>query len=87
MSDKKVALCDPYFWENPRVLAGAAWLRRWTEDFDKRCASDITNEIAAVYLFVFVVGSLVAITLGQPYALPIALVVGTVYILPAVYAL
>lgn len=86
MSDK-VPLCDPYFWENPRVLAGSAWLRRWTENFDSRCASDITNEVAAVYLFFFLVTSVLAIGLSQPYILPIGLLVATLYLMPAIWTL
>jgi len=86
MSDK-VPLCDPYFWENPRVLAGSAWLRRWTENFDSRCASDITNEVAAVYLFFFLVTSVLAVGLSQPYILPIGLLVATLYLSPAIWAL
>lgn len=87
MSGNKVALCDPYFWENPRVLVGSAWLRRWTENFDSRCASDITNEIAAVYFFFFVVGSILAIGLSTPSALPISVAIATLYLGPAMYAL
>jgi len=83
----KGPLCDPYFWENPRVLAGSAWLRRWTENFDSRCASDITNEVAAVYLFFFLVGSVLAIAVSQPYLLPVFLLVATLYLSPAIFAL
>jgi hypothetical protein len=83
----KQPLCDPYFWENPRVLAGSAWLRRWTENFDARCASDITNEVAAVYLFFFLIGSVLAIALSQPYILPISLIVATLYLAPAISTL
>lgn len=83
----KLPLCDPYFWENPRVLAGSAWIRRWTENFDSRCASDITNEVAAIYLFFFLVGSIIAIATSQPYVLPIGLLVATLYLIPALLAL
>lgn len=83
----KVALCDPYFWENPRVLVGSAWLRRWTENFDARCASDITNEVAAVYLFFFLMGALLALGIRYPYALPISMAIATVYLAPAMWAL
>lgn len=84
---QKVALCDPFFWENPRVLVGSAWLRRWNENFDSRCASDITNEVAAVYIFFFLVGSLLAIGLQFPYALPIGLAIASLYLAPAMWAL
>jgi hypothetical protein len=84
---QNVALCDPFFWENPRVLVGSAWLRRWTENFDSRCASDITNEVAAVYSFFFLVGCLLAIGLNYPYALPICLAIASVYLGPAMWAL
>jgi len=83
----KGPLCDPYFWENPRVLAGSAWLRRWTENFDSRCASDITNEVAAVYMFFFLIGSVLAIAVSQPYLLPVFLLVATLYLSPAIFAL
>lgn len=83
----KQPLCDPYFWENPRVLAGSAWLRRWTENFDSRCASDITNEVAAVYMFFFLIGSVLAIAVSQPYILPVFLLVATLYLTPAIWTL
>ena len=83
----KGPLCDPYFWENPRVLAGSAWLRRWTENFDSRCASDITNEVAAVYMFFFLIGSVLAIAVSQPYLLPVFLLVATLHLSPAIWAL
>jgi hypothetical protein len=87
MSGNKVALCDPYFWENPRVLVGSAWLRRWSENFDSRCASDITNEVAAVYIFFFVISSILSLSSGFPYVLPIGLAVASLYLAPALWAL
>lgn len=83
----KVALCDPYFWEEPRVLAGHAWWRRWTRHHKDNCASEVVNEIAVVYIFTFLVGALISVGIEYAYALPLALLAATLYLVPAFLAL
>lgn len=87
MDHRRQVLCDPYFWESPKVLVGSAWWRRWSRASSGACASEITNEIAAVYLFSLIVGSIIAVVLDYMWALPIALLAATLFLIPAFVAL
>jgi hypothetical protein len=83
----KVALCDPFFWEQPSVLAGGAWWRRWSRTRSAPCASETVNEIAAVYLFTAFVGLVLSVILGYVYAIPVAMGISTLYLVPAFMSL
>lgn len=83
----KVTLCDPYFWEQPSVLAGAAWWRRWSRDRSATCASEIVNEVAAVYLFTFFLSAIVSVVIEYPLGVPMALAAATLYLIPAFLSL
>jgi hypothetical protein len=83
----KVALCDPYFWEQPTVLAGPAWWNRWSRPSKTVCASEIVNEVAAIYIFTAIVGSIVSVVIEYPLGVPIALLLATLYLVPAFWAL
>jgi hypothetical protein len=79
----KVALCDPFFWEQPSVLVGGAWWRRWSRTRSASCASEMVNEIAAVYLFTAFVGLVLSVSIGYVYAIPVAMGIATLYLIPA----
>lgn len=83
----KVALCDPFFWEQPSVLAGGAWWRRWSRTRSAPCASETVNEIAAVYLFTAFVGLVLSVVIGYVYAIPVAMGISTLYLFPAFMSL
>lgn len=83
----KVALCDPFFWEQPSVLVGGAWWRRWSRTRNAACASETVNEIAAVYLFTTFVGLVLSVILGYVYAIPVSLGIATLYLVPAYMSL
>lgn len=83
----KVALCDPFFWEQPSVLVGGAWWRRWSRVKSAPCASETVNEIAAVYLFTAFVGLVLSVAIGYVYAIPVAMGVATLYLVPAYMSL
>ena len=83
----KVALCDPFFWEQPSVLAGGAWWRRWSRTRAAPCASETVNEIAAVYLFTGFLGLVLSVVLGYVYAIPMAMGIATMYLVPAYMSL
>lgn len=83
----KVALCDPYFWEQPSILAGGAWWNRWSRPAKTVCASEVVNEIAAVYLFTFFIGAIVSVLIEYPYGLAVALAAATLYLVPAYLSL
>jgi len=83
----KVALCDAFFWEQPSVLVSNAWWRRWTKPKHATCASEIVNEIAAIYLFTFFLSAIVSVGIENPFAIPIALAIATLYLFPAFMSL
>ena len=83
----KVALCDAFFWEQPSVLVSNAWWRRWTKPKQASCASEIVNEIAAVYLFTFFLSAIVSVGIENPFAIPIAMAIATLYLFPAFLSL
>ena len=83
----KVALCDPYFWEQPSVLAGPAWWNRWSRPSKTTCASEIVNEIAAIYIFTAIVGAVLSVVIEYPLGLPVALLLATLYLVPAYWTL
>jgi hypothetical protein len=78
-----VELCDPYFWEQPSVLVGDAWFKRWSRKSNNTCASEIVNEITTIYIFTFILATTVSIFIEYPLALPIALLASTLYLVPA----
>jgi hypothetical protein len=81
-----IPLCDPYFYEDPKVLVGSAWWRRWTRTKNTTCASEVANEIVAVYLFTAIFASVVAFSLDYVATLPIAFVAATLYLIPAFFS-
>lgn len=83
----KISLCDPYFWEQPSTLLGSAWWNRWTRTPKVACASELVNEIAAVYLFTAIIGAVVSVLIEYPYGLAVALVAATLYLIPAFLSL
>ena len=83
----KVALCDPFFWEQPSVLVGGAWWRRWSRTRSAPCASETVNEVAAVYLFTAFVGLVLSVVIGYVYAIPVAMGIATLYLFPAFMSL
>lgn len=83
----KITLCDPFFWEQPSILVGSAWWRRWSRPVRSLCASEIVNEIAAVYIFTFMVGVIVSVVIEYPYGVPLALMIATLYLVPAYMSL
>ena len=83
----KVALCDAFFWEQPSVLVSNAWWRRWAKPKNATCASEIVNEIAAIYLFTFFLSAIVSVGIENPFAIPIAMAIATLYLFPAFLSL
>lgn len=83
----KVSLCDPYFWEQPSVLTGPAWWNRWSRPAKTVCASEIVNEIAAIYIFTAFVGAMISVIIEYPLGLPISLLLATLYLIPAYLSL
>jgi len=84
----KVALCDPYAWEDPLNFIRNAWGKSvQCAQGRKPCASEIVNQILFAYLFCILAGVIVAIFLQYALAIPIALLFATIYLVPAFRAL
>lgn len=80
-SSTQIPLCDPYFWEQPSILTGGAWWKRWVSTTTP-CASEMVNEIAAVYLLTFAISIVISIYAEYAFSIPIALAVSTLYLIP-----
>ncbi len=77
-TEKKVQLCDPYVWEDPRFLFRSTWL----EGKRATCFSELVNESIFVYLFALVVGGLASAYMKNSAATLIAILAATVYLIP-----
>lgn len=79
------AFCDPYIWENPKVImsTGLTWKARK----EGPCASEVVNVVMLVYIIAFFLGSVLTVTVGTNVPLPILLGLATVYSLPSFWAL
>lgn len=78
-------LCDPYLWENPKVLLHTGFT--WKPRKEGPCASEIVNHIFFIYILAFFVGAVLQVVVGNEMILVGFLAVGTAYILPSVWAL
>lgn len=83
----KVSLCDPFFWEQPSVLVSSAWWNRYTKSHNDQCASEVVNEVAAVYLFTLIVTAFLSVAIEYPYGIPVGILIATVYLIPAFMSL
>jgi hypothetical protein len=78
----EVALCDPYFYEDPRYLFRSSWLDRYMNRRRGVCSSELVNEIVFVYLFSILCGAVAAVATGLDSAPLIAGMAATVYLIP-----
>lgn len=83
-----VTLCDPYFYEDPSGFLKNAWWKS-VQCAQKRspCASELVNQIVFSYIFILIAGSLCAVFLDYWLAIPISLMFGSFYLIPAFRAL
>ena len=82
---KRYPLCQPYIWENPKVLLETGFT--WKGHKEGPCASEIINQILFVYLFAFALGAAMTVVFGQSYGMFILMGVATVYCFPSFLAL
>ncbi len=82
---KVYPFCDPYFWENPKVMlnTGLTWRRRK----EGPCASEIVNHIFLVYMIAFVVAAPIVLAVGSQIPMLILIALATAFALPSFWAL
>lgn len=82
----EVPLCDPYAWENPIQFLQTTWWKAFTCK-KSQCASEIVNQILFLYIFTASIGCILSVLFDYILAIPIALTIGTIYLIPAFIAL
>ena len=82
---KQYPLCQPYVWENPKVLLETGFT--WKSHKEGPCASEIVNQIIFVYVLTLAFGAVVTVAFGQSYGMFILMGVATVYCFPSFLAL
>jgi hypothetical protein len=78
-------LCDPFFWEKPAILFDSGFRLRIRREGP--CASELVNQIFAIYLASFILGVILQAILKQEMILVISLAIGTAFILPSIWKL
>ena len=78
-------LCDPYFWEKPAILFDSGFRLRVRREGP--CASELVNQIFAIYLASFVIGVILQALLKHDMILVISLGVGTAFVFPSLWRL
>ncbi len=82
---KRIPLCNPYLWENPKVLLSTGFL--WHVHKEGPCASEITNTIFLWFFAAFALGSIATVVLRDSMTLIALLGVAAVVNLPSFWAL
>lgn len=77
----KVTLCQPYFFEDPTVLA------RTNPMISGECASELVNQVILLYLIALVLGFVAAVFTKSQHSYAIFLGAATVFLLPRFYTL
>ncbi len=81
----KYPLCQPYVWENPKVLLETGLV--WRTHKEGPCASEIVNVIILLYSLAIITGALLTVVVGSNLAMTVTLGVATLASLPSFWAL
>ncbi len=82
---KQYPLCDPYVWENPKVMLYTGFTLK--SHPAGPCVSERVNHIIFVYLIAFALGGAFLMVAGGSYTMPAALVLATLYVSPTLLEL
>jgi len=81
----KYAICDPYAWENPKVLLSTGFTVRARKNGP--CASEYVNSIILVYVLAFSAAVVSTVVVQTKFAVPFFISVATILSLPHFMAL
>jgi hypothetical protein len=82
---KLYPFCDPYVWENPKVLLSTGLTVRVHKH--GKCASEYVNNMVVVLTIAFVLGSLTTVVMKTTFPLLVLLGIATLYSIPSVWEL
>ena len=82
---KLYPFCDPYVWENPKVLLQTGFIVR--KHKDGRCASEYVNNMIFVFTLAFALGTIATLWLQENRPLIVLLGLAVIYSLPTVWGL
>jgi hypothetical protein len=82
---KLYPFCDPYVWENPKVLLSTGFtVKKQTVG---KCASEYVNNIIFVFLLAFVLGIITTLVLKNTMVMIVLLGVAGLYSIPSIWTL
>ncbi len=82
---KRYPICQPYLWENPKVLLATGFA--WKAHKEGVCVSEIVNQIFLVFFMAFASGAMATVAFGYSFAMTAALGLAVLYTLPSFWAL
>jgi hypothetical protein len=82
---KLYPFCDPYVWENPKVLLQTGLVVK-THKVGK-CASEYVNNMVLVFTLAFFIGSVATLVLKMSMPINVLLAVATLYSVPSIWEL
>jgi hypothetical protein len=82
---KLYPFCDPYFWENPKVLLQTGFFVR--KHKDGKCASEYVNNMMFVFSLAIALGTVASVGLGEDRPITILLAAAALYSLPTIWTL
>jgi hypothetical protein len=81
----KTPLCDPYVWENPKVLLYTGFTLK--QHKDGPCASEMVNHILFLYLVATAIGGGTTLAFGSLTGLLVSFALATAYSIPTILLL
>ena len=77
--------CDPYVWENPKVLLSTPLVPRVHKE--GACASEYTNQIVLVYSVLLFFAIVVTLVVKSPFVVPMCIGFATLFCIPSFWNL
>jgi hypothetical protein len=77
--------CDPYVWENVKVLLYTGFFVK--KHADGKCVSEYVNSIIFVFLLAFTIGLITSLFMGRSEPMPVMILVATLFSMPSFFEL
>jgi len=77
--------CDPYVWENPKVLLSTPLVPKTHKE--GACASEYTNQVVLVYVVLLFSAAVATIFIKSPFIIPMFIGFATLFSLPSLWNL
>jgi hypothetical protein len=77
--------CDPYVWENVKVLLYTGFFVK--KHADGKCVSEYVNSIIFVFLLAFIIGLITSLFMGRTEPMPVMILVATLFSMPTFFEL